>query len=75
MSNNTKRIQSKLQISEDIIDELKKNASQINVTITVAENSVNKTEQNINTSRSNINTTNNKGSKLCCVCDEITCQL
>lgn len=75
VSNNTKHIQSKLQISEDVIDELKKNASQINVTITDAENSVNKTEQNINISRSNVNTTNNKGSELCCVCNEITCQL
>ncbi|XP_065911651.1 laminin-like protein lam-2 isoform X2 [Dysidea avara] len=64
VSNNTRCIQSKLQKSEDMIDDLKNNATQINNIMADTANNVNSTEQNVIATRSNINTINSRANTL-----------
>jgi len=64
-------IRSKLQSSEDMIDELQQNASQLNSTIINTENSVHIAELSANDSNRSIDIINSRG-KSCLVCSVIS---
>lgn len=71
MSSTINGIRSKLQSSEDMIDELQQNASQLNSTIINTENSVHIAELSANDSNRSIDIINSRG-KSCLVCSVIS---